>query len=699
MKPSVIGMLVVSSLMGVLTVSTQDVDASPLTYIPLEHWSYQAFYRLSSLGLLPLHAISARPITRLEAQRLVREASLNLHWADSVVVRLAREDLRRLAGEFSTDSTAAITLGGLASSWIPPRFKPNHSIGASSVALEYPTTSGLLIYGRAVADGVNGDVPRSELYASFQLGSVFVQAGKSSLWWGPSLRSGLLLSDNAGPLPLVRFTAELPQVRLTKVVASLERTGPQSATVLLFATRLDWSVTPRFRLGLSENVVTTWGPPLTVYHLLHPLPVFLAIVANDTMHDILGLSRNHVVGIDFDWLLGPGVRLYGELMIDDIPNPFVLEKTRLGLLGGLYLLDPFGTGGTSLRLEYSGVTNGTYSFAPSSLEYARFGRSLGHWLGPDGDDLYVELTHQVNNSTTFQLSYAYTRHGQGSIGLVEPGSQDWFLSGIVERRHTLGFQLHTVHSPSLETRYTLELASVTNRGNVAGVHAWEGLIGLNLTYRWPVDQSPLRFEQSDEANQLPPPPNPPSATAAGRVSVRSWSSTSTFQGALSSPPAGQFLGIGYRTNLGSLPLSLAYDAASQGDQSFWSADLHYSLAELAHGTVSVFAGWGGIQFRGALRSVPQTVVFSGPRVGADFYYRLTVNGVTTPFYLIGDISTNLRGGVSPIYLWTYTLGLGWYLDGIGVEAGYRGAAGLWQPATADQTMLRWDGLYVSVSFR
>lgn len=93
------------------------------------------------------------------------------------------------------------------------------------------------------------------------------------------------------------------------------------------------------------------------------------------------------------------------------------------------------------------------------------------------------------------------------------------------------------------------------------------------------------------------------------------------------------------------------------------------------------------------------MVFSGPRVGADFYYRLTVNGVTTPFYLIGDISTNLRGGVSPIYLWTYTLGLGWYLDGIGVEAGYRGAAGLWQPATADQTMLRWDGLYVSVSFR
>lgn len=152
------------------------------------------------------------------------------------------------------------------------------------------------------------------------------------------------------------------------------------------------------------------------------------------------------VAVDFDWIPRPSVRLYGVGYIDDAPERIAERRARVGLLGGVYLADPFKNGRTSLRLEYSAVTNGTYSYG-FGLEHAYRGRSLGHWLGPDGDDLYLELTHRLDPATDLQLSYASTRHGEGRIGQVAPPPEDWFLSGVVEHRQTLGFQLQRRHSP------------------------------------------------------------------------------------------------------------------------------------------------------------------------------------------------------------------------------------------------------------
>lgn len=301
------------------------------------------------------------------------------------------------------------------------------------------------------------------------------------MWWGPSLRSGLMLSENAGAFPIFRLTAEAPRVRLTKAVGFLEGdAASQSSGVLLFLTKPDWLVTPRFRLGFNEAVVTHSGGPLNLYHLLHPLPVVSGIVASYNLHDALGQPRNQSVGVDFDWLARPGIRVYGEIFIDDMPDPPFLPK--IGLLGGLYLAAPFRDRRTSVRLEYSLLTPGTYRYG-LGLGHTYRGRNLGHWLRPDGDDLYLELTRRLSDATIVQLSYASTRQGQGSQG-VEPGER--FLSGVVEQRQTIGFGLHRIHSPSLEARYGLGVTMGNNFGNVAGLRRWETLLAVDLTYRWPV---------------------------------------------------------------------------------------------------------------------------------------------------------------------------------------------------------------------
>jgi len=626
--------------------------------------------------------------------------------ADPAVARLAREDLRRLVEEFSTAPVFEASAGGL---WgRRGTFFPDGRLGTSPVGVGYGLSDRFLISARGVWGG-GGDPPGSELFASLRLGSVQVQLGRTSGEWGPSLRSGFLLSGNAGTLPLLRLTAELPQVRLTKTVAFLGRSGGSpSGDVALFATRLDWLATPRFRLGLSEAVITAWGGPLTFYHLLQPLPVFSGIVASYSFHDALGQSRNMSAQVDFDWLVRPGIRLYGGFFADDAPERIFERRARVGVLGGLYLADPFRTGRTSLRLEYSAVTNGTYSYS-GGLEHAVDGRSLGHWLGPDGDEVYLELAHRLSDAATLQFSYAYLRHGEGRIGQPPPPPENWFLSGIVESRHTFGLQLHRVHSPSLETLFRVEVASVTNRDNVAGANGWEALAAARLTYRWP--SSPAVAAASFPSFVEAPPVGKPAQAVVGealpaRFALFTWSAGMTSRGPLSGPStSASFFGASYRGRIGKAPFSLDYGAS--GENAFWAADLHYPLWEPEYGTLSLLAGWGGVSYRGELGGTVRTLSLSTPRLGAAFYYRPVVDGAPAPFYLTGEIaSPPLRAvlapweGGAPFTLWTYKVGAGWRMaPGLVLEAGYRGAVATWRAGLPEQTFLRWSGFYLTFSLR
>lgn len=686
--------------------------AADLVYVPLDHWSYDAFTRLATLGLMPLHAVSARPITRLEARQLVQEATVRISALDPRWTRLARDDLRRLADEFLVPSPAAVTVG-LTADGRSSDFVPNRSPGTSSLAISFASPENWQIYWRGVLGGQLQGSSTVEAYASFQLGTVFVQAGRSAVAWGPSLRSGMLLSDNAGGFPMLRLAAKLPRVRFTKTVASLERTGgAPSGDVVVFATRLDWMVTPTFRLGLSESVVKGWGGPLTLYHLIQPLPVFSGIVASYDLHDALGQTRNMSIEVDFDWVPRAGLRLYGSFLIDDAPERISERRAKIGVLGGVYLLDPFRTGRTSLRLEYSAVANGTYSY-PIGLEHAYFGRSLGNWLGPDGDDLYLELTHRLSEAADLQLSFAYTRHGEGRIGQVSPPPEQWFLSGVVEHRQTFGVQFHRIHSLSLETRYRAEIAHVQNRANVAGENGWEGLLSAQLTYRWPVEPRGSRVAVPAPPS-LPSPVDTPALPEPGlagyypRLQLQSWPATVTSRGSLSGPSStSAYRGVAYRFGWMSTMVSFAFDASADGSSSFWSADWHYPIARFEHGAISIFAGWGGFRYRGQLGGTTQTFSLSTPRLGGAFSYRLSLNNMKTPIYFMGELASPPlrailapREGGAPFYLWTYKLGAEWRPNsGLSLEAGYRGVAALWRVGTPDATTLNWSGFYVSASWQ
>jgi hypothetical protein len=444
-----------------------------------------------------------------------------------------------------------------------------------------------------------------------------------------------------------------------------------------------------------------------MYDLLEPIPVLSQIIAGYEFHDRLGQARDSTVAVDFDWVVQPGTRLYGVGFVNDMPERIAERLARIGVLAGVFFADPFNSRDTSLRLEISAVTNGTYTY-PSfpALAYAYLGRSLGHWLGPDGDDLYVELNRRLDPSTDLQFSYAHTRHGQGRFGQPAPQPADWFLSGIVETRNTFSLQLQTIHPPSFDTRYRAEIASVTNEGNVAGANGWEWRLGFEATYRWPPESPDLVSSVGVSPAQSAPSYNNQGAVqrAPNRLNVRPWAAAMTSSGPLSGPTENAaMVGLAYRAGVGDFTGLFSYDVG--GGQAFWSVDLHYPLAQFEHGGLTLFAGWGGLTRHGALGGTIRDLNLSGPRLGADFVYQFAPGGVGTPLYFTGELSSPLlrgiwapREGNAPFYYWTYNLGAGWqFQDTSHLEAGYRGAVAVWRDQTPDMTILYWDGFYLQLS--
>ena len=288
-------------------------EASPYTYLPLEHWAYGALERLAALGLVPTHLLAAKPLMREEVARLVllarsaegydRLGSLDRDLLDA----LAREFAPELAGiRGSPPSLSPYAAGAVVRAGSVPTLTTHPSLRPDSTA----TTNLAMRFGPISLDA-ELDITRPSLRRgalSTALGPVRLELGREELWWGPGARGALLISNSAGPLDMLKLTWNTSDIRFTKIAAPLDPPGRY-----LFGTRLDWRISPSIRIALSETAVAL-PDPVPLYPLLNPIPVVLT--------DLLGAwmwgTDNYLVSVDFDVRLRPGFVFYGDVMYDDI---------------------------------------------------------------------------------------------------------------------------------------------------------------------------------------------------------------------------------------------------------------------------------------------------------------------------------------------------------------------------------------------
>lgn len=467
------------------------VQAHPLRVIPADDRVYADLYRLATDGLAPVWAMSLRPLTRLEAAQMVARA-LDRLFADRTPFAAADlAMLEHLVLEFADElallgyrvvdpprgpSALAITGWGVQigraivsrlASGTPPWFEP---AAGSAFRLEVSASVGLgpvMAVGIDLAQPLLPDpaAPRADrLYLTLRAHNGVVQAGLDEHRWGPATGGAFLLSDNAGALETVRWSQAWERLRLTKLLAPLSYADGR----YLYGTRLDWLATDAVRIGVAETVVASGGVYLP--YALSPFPL-IAHGLGLWVRRPEGYTDNYNVAVDFDWRVGIGTVLYGELFVDELETADSALPSRGGATAGLYIAHPFSDSRTDLRLEHARTTNWTYSTTDDMNEYVRAGKALGHWCAPDCELWSAELLRRMSADAIFRIGYDVARRGEGQLGQTwSSPAEAWtnlYLSGVVET--TQAWRLSAVWSgPAGRQELGVGWSTAANASHVAG---------------------------------------------------------------------------------------------------------------------------------------------------------------------------------------------------------------------------------------
>lgn len=297
---------------------------------------------------------------------------------------------------------------------------------------------GLPVTEKALVDVAITD--NATAYIAYRLPWFDLEFGRDQVEWGPGFRGNLMLSRNSNVYDLLKLTFRYGRAKLEYFHAFLN----SDKSKYLAAHRLEIRPVRNLQLAVSESVV--YGDRSVEPFYLNP---FVPIIISERH---VGNKDNNMLGFDGSlYLPRQRLKLYGEVLFDDFSfakDIFESFGNKWGLLVGGYWVDPFGLANTGLRLEAVRIQPFVYSHRTPVNTYSNYNNTLGHWLGPDADDWYVEIAHQPHRNLRWSVSWEQRRRGENDInfGTRPENGHVKFLDGPAERNRAYGiageWQLH-----------------------------------------------------------------------------------------------------------------------------------------------------------------------------------------------------------------------------------------------------------------
>ena len=280
-------------------------------------------------------------------------------------------------------------------------------------------------------------------YLKFRLPWLELQLGQDTLQWGPGYHDSLLISKNPLAMDMIKLQAKYKSVTFTAFTGILEDMATDINDKYISGHRVEGYFWDRFGFGISEVVVygNRFEPgylnPVNIY-LINEQPISRADGRVD------GSGDNVLMSVDMRLRPVDDFEIYGELMVDD-GNPAANFKhwdTKFGILGGIYLTDPFGIPDTDFQAEYAFINQYAYTHVNPVNVYKHFTTPIGHQIGSDADNLWLELRHRWTDRLETVFGYELERHGSGNIDkehpIDAPKDDIWTpLSGITQSEHRL----------------------------------------------------------------------------------------------------------------------------------------------------------------------------------------------------------------------------------------------------------------------
>lgn len=300
--------------------------------------------------------------------------------------------------------------------------------------------------------------------------------GREQLLWGTGYSDRMILSSTTVPFDFGKVELRYKSIIYSFVHGSLVGTdtlGRQYSSKYISTHRLEFSLSPRIRLGLSEAIF--YSEQSVNFAYLNPL-VFLtsADLAADPAN-----RNNALIGIDLELLPTRNVRMIGTFLIDDL-NFETLKyagedkrgnDNKFGWQWGLLWTDALRIANLSLYTEYTRINPFVYSHRSIANSYTHKDLPLGHPLQPNSDEWLFGFDFDLTYRLSLSGQIRFQRAGQNIVdfrgrmvynvgGDILRGDGDMvnphvFLDGrrVNHRLVTLGLEWQPIKQYFIEIKY------------------------------------------------------------------------------------------------------------------------------------------------------------------------------------------------------------------------------------------------------
>ena len=453
-------------------------NASASTYIPVDDRIYDLLYRLEAEGVIESGLLTTRPLSRKEAVRLLLEAERNSGNANTFIQSLVASLKDELIND--VDNTRFIKpvdfLYGkylYADSDIQQLYYNNdgdHYEKGSNLRAGFSSRAefdwfSLYINPELRYSEDNTDLVMKRGYGVLSFLGLDLQIGKDSQWWGPGYHGALLLTNNAEPFTMARLTNPQPVLlpwifkylgpfNFTFFTTRLEKDRKDVPEPYLWGMRLNFKPHPYIEIGLqrtamlggqgrSESLKTWW------YSLTGKGENIAGIESGDQ-------KAGFDVKLTLPFKLQP-MQLYAEAAGEDEAGGLPI---KWAYVTGVFLPRLLNLERIGFRAEYAtdhvtGHPNVWYRHHIYTAGYTYKGRIMGHHMGTDSKDIFVETSYLIPGKN-------------GKVSLFYDREEHNLSRRIREKKDELGLTADLEVIKGLELEASYGHGSFRNFDNIAG---------------------------------------------------------------------------------------------------------------------------------------------------------------------------------------------------------------------------------------
>lgn len=320
--------------------------------------------------------------------------------------------------------------------------------------------------------------------------------GREFNQWGVGHSGNLMLSSNAQLYDEIKLVIQYWRFKFTHLTAFLQYVSPEGRLSMKdqphinqywSGNRLETNLGKGIQLALSEAVI--YGDRSLQLGYLNPFSFF------KSSEHFYGDRDNGVLSIDLEWRVRNGFKWFGEWFIDDITTTKLGSDwygNKFGWQTGIFLVNPLSIKDIDLLAEYTRIKPYVYSHSYQDYnKYKHYDTILGHYIGPNSDELLLCLRRRFSKFLQLALEYQNYRHGSNPEDRNVGGDPDqpWesgdaidatFLDGIQRKQQTYGIsvQYELVRNLQVEFHYRRIKYQPFEWENL-----FSGRISFNLGYR------------------------------------------------------------------------------------------------------------------------------------------------------------------------------------------------------------------------